>query len=167
MWDDGKRSRFIVSTVSGQPMESTPESPPGPEERAPRKLRFPTAFTVLFIVLLLVWIASFWVPAGTYNKDSSGSPIPGTYHHLPSCDAKVATAPALDVQSPTESGQAPADAQYAPGATFAEAGLPCVDDSFTFKFKELGTRRRTASTGRRTRRAMWGRGNPGSSTARR
>jgi uncharacterized ion transporter superfamily protein YfcC len=102
-----------------------------------RRFKFPTAFTVLFIVLLLVWIASFWVPAGTYNKDSNGSPIPGTYHHLPSCSATVATAPAIDVQSPTESGQAPADAQYAPGATFAEAGLPCVDDSFTFKFKEL------------------------------
>ena len=112
----------------------------GPGEPAPpaqKRFRFPTAFTVLFIVLLLVWIASFWVPAGAYNKDANGSPIPGSYHHLPSCNATVASAPALAVESPTESGQAPADAQYAPGATFAEAGLPCVDKSFTFKFKEL------------------------------
>jgi uncharacterized ion transporter superfamily protein YfcC len=121
-------------------MSETDTSAAGPGEPAPpaqKRFRFPTAFTVLFIVLLLVWIASFWVPAGVYNKDANGSPIPGSYHHLPSCNATVATAPALDVESPTESGQAPADAQYAPGATFAEAGLPCVDKSFTFKFKEL------------------------------
>src|SRR3974377_1210683 len=112
-----------------------PQAEAGGDGGAPaepkRKFKFPPAFTGLFIVLLLVWIASFWVPAGTYNKDANGSPIPGTYHHLPSCSATVATAPALDVQSPTESGQAPADAQYAPGATFAEAGPPRVAERVT------------------------------------
>jgi uncharacterized ion transporter superfamily protein YfcC len=108
-----------------------------PSAEPSRTFKFPTAFTVLGAVLLLVWIASFFVPAGVYKKDSSGSPVPGTYHKLPSCSAKVATAPALDVPSPTESGQAPADAAAAPGATYAEAGLPCVDTSFTFRFKQL------------------------------
>jgi len=102
-----------------------------------RKLKFPTAFTVLAVVLLLVWVASFFVPAGVYKTDAAGSPVPGTYHSLPSCSAPAATAPALDVESPTESGQAPADAASAPGATVQEAGLPCVDTSFTFRFKQL------------------------------
>jgi uncharacterized ion transporter superfamily protein YfcC len=104
---------------------------------AAKTFKFPTAFTVLAAVLLLVWIASFFVPAGVYNKDAGGSPVPGTYHKLPDCSAPAATAPAIDASSPTESGQAPADAAAAPGATVAEAGLPCVDTSFTFRFKQL------------------------------
>jgi uncharacterized ion transporter superfamily protein YfcC len=104
---------------------------------ATKRFRFPTAFTVLFLVLLLVWIASFFVPAGTYKTDANGSPVPGTYHKLPSCSAPVATSPDLDAPSPTESGQAPADAAAAPGATYGESGLPCVDTAFTFRFKQL------------------------------
>jgi len=115
-------------------VSAEPEPQPGEKSRS---FRFPTAFTVLAAVLLLVWIASFFVPSGTYTKDSSDSPKPGTYHTLPWCSATLATSPALDVESPTESGQAPADAAAAPGATYGEAGLPCVDTSFTFRFKQL------------------------------
>ena len=102
-----------------------------------KKFKFPTAFTVLAAVLLLVWIASFFVPAGAYKKDADGAPIPGTYHKLPSCSAPAATAPAIDADSPAESGQAPVDAAAAPGATVTEAGLPCVDTAFSFRFKQL------------------------------
>src|SRR6516162_3782627 len=114
-----------------------PTAPAEPEPPA-KKFKFPTAFTVLAAVLLLVWIASFFVPAGAYKLNKDGQPQPGTYYKLPDCSAPASEAPALEPQaSPTESGQAPADAQYAPGTTVAEAGLPCVDKSFTFKFKEL------------------------------
>ena len=118
---------MVDEAAPGQPDAGSP----------PKKFKFPTAFTVLAAVLLLVWIAAFFVPAGTYNLDKSGSPIPGTYHKLPSCSAPAATAPALEVDSPAESGQAQADAAFAPGATVAEAGLPCVDTSFSFRFKQL------------------------------
>jgi uncharacterized ion transporter superfamily protein YfcC len=110
------------------------------EPRPQKRFKFPTAFTVLVAVLLLVWIASFFVPAGSYKTDSAtGAPVPGTYHKLPSCSAPAATAPAIDAESPTESGQAPADAESAPGATITagEAGQPCVDTSFSFRFKQL------------------------------
>jgi uncharacterized ion transporter superfamily protein YfcC len=50
-----------------------------------RRFKFPTALTVLVIVLLTVWIAAFFIPAGVYDLDESGGPIPGTYHELPSC----------------------------------------------------------------------------------
>ena len=123
---------------AGSPPGPLPESAEEPDAvGGKRKLKFPTAFTVLAAVLVLVWVASFFVPAGVYTKDSSGSPVPGTYHKLPSCDAPAASAPALDVESPTESGVAPSDAQFAPGATVQEAGLPCVDTSFSFRFKQL------------------------------
>ncbi len=53
-----------------------------------KKLKFPTAFTVLAAVLLLVWLASFFVPAGAYKIDAkTGGPAPGSYHKLPSCSS--------------------------------------------------------------------------------
>ena len=58
-------------------------APDAPEQK---KLRFPTAFTVLAAVLVLVWVASFFVPAGAYEIDpETGGPVPGSYHELPSC----------------------------------------------------------------------------------
>lgn len=54
----------------------------------PKTVRFPTAFTVLAIVLLAVWIASFVIPSGAYDVDpKTGGPVPGSYSELPSCDA--------------------------------------------------------------------------------
>src|SRR6478735_6167428 len=103
------------------------EQPPAPSGSPPqKKFKFPTAFTVLAIVLLLVWIASFFVPAGIYNKDAEGSPVPGTYHELPSC-ADVAAGHGLSVPSPGEAGVAPADAASAPGAVQPKPGVNCVD----------------------------------------
>ncbi len=79
-------------------------SAPDPPRKTPR---FPTAFTVLAAVLLIVWIASFFVPAGVYNTDpQTGGPIPGTYHRLPAC------------------------------STVAE-GTQCVNESFAFRIKQL------------------------------
>jgi uncharacterized ion transporter superfamily protein YfcC len=122
------------------PLSPQPDSEPGPSDRAPqqRKFKFPTAFTVLAVVLLVVWIASFFIPAGLYKTNAAGEPMPGTYHHLPSCSAVEAGAPALNVESPTESGVAPSDAASAPGATVTpEPGVNCVDTSFTYRFKQL------------------------------
>ena len=58
-----------------------------PEATPAKRLKFPTALTVLAIVLLLVWIASFFIPSGVYEIDpETGGPIPGSYHELPSCE---------------------------------------------------------------------------------
>ena len=63
-----------------------PDPASAPAEPAPKTLRFPTAFTVLAAVLVLVWIASFFVPAGAYQTDpETGGPVPGSYRELPSC----------------------------------------------------------------------------------
>jgi uncharacterized ion transporter superfamily protein YfcC len=110
-----------------------------PPEEPTRKFKFPTAFTVLAAVLLLVWIASFFIPAGRYKTNAeTGAPVPGTYYELPSCSAVAAGGTALVVPSPGETGTAPADAQSAPGAKITPApGFNCVDTSFTYRFKQL------------------------------
>jgi len=67
---------------------TAPRDEPTPASGGPatKKLKFPTAFTVLAAVLVLVWIASFFVPAGAYDIDpKAGGPVPGSYHELPSC----------------------------------------------------------------------------------
>jgi uncharacterized ion transporter superfamily protein YfcC len=120
------------------PRPPAAEEPPAPPEAPKRSFKFPTAFTVLAIVLVLVWIAAFFVPAGIYNKDASGSPVPGTYHKLQSCSAVAAGGEALVVDSPAETGTAPTDAATAPGAHVTPApGVNCVDTSFTYRFKLL------------------------------
>ena len=120
------------------PPGTTTHADPPPPEPSGRHFRFPTAFTVLFLVLLLVWVAAFFVPAGKYQT-KGGSPVPGTYHELPSCSAVAAGgAGALVVPSPGETGTAPADAQQAPNAKVTpEPGVNCVDTSFSYRFKQL------------------------------
>jgi uncharacterized ion transporter superfamily protein YfcC len=121
----------------GKPAPPSAPAPPSPPEAAPSKrFKFPTAFTVLFAVLLLVWIASFFVPAGVYKTDANGSPVPGTYHKLASC-ASVAAGDALSVPSPGEAGVAPADTASAPGAVEPQPGVNCVDQSTSYRFKNL------------------------------
>jgi uncharacterized ion transporter superfamily protein YfcC len=127
-------------TTTEAPAVSGDGQPPAGGPEAPAKtFKFPTAFTVLAIVLLLVWIASFFVPAGRYTTDpATGAPKPGTYHELASCSAVAAGGVALDVESPGETGVAPSDAQHAPGAKVTpQPGINCVDTSFTYRFKQL------------------------------
>lgn len=51
----------------------TPVQPDG------SKWQFPSAFTVLFVVTLAVWLLAFIIPTGTYQVDDDGRPIPGSY----------------------------------------------------------------------------------------
>jgi uncharacterized ion transporter superfamily protein YfcC len=130
--------RVVTKPPPAAPPEAEPPPPASTDEPA-KKFKFPTAFTVLAIVLLLVWVASFFVPAGRYNTNAAtGSPVPGTYHELPSCSAVEAGDVALVVPSPAESGVAPADAKAAPGAKITPSpGENCVDTAFTYRFKQL------------------------------
>jgi uncharacterized ion transporter superfamily protein YfcC len=41
--------------------------------------RFPSAFTVLFLVTLVVWVLAFIIPTGAYQVGDDGRPIPGSY----------------------------------------------------------------------------------------
>src|ERR671911_720144 len=51
---------------------------------AAEKSRFalPSAYTILFALIVLAAIATWIVPAGTYNINAEGNPLPGTYHEV-------------------------------------------------------------------------------------
>ena len=54
-----------------------------------KKFTFPTAFTILFILLVLIALATWIVPAGSYDYNADGEPIPGTYHQVPANPQKL------------------------------------------------------------------------------
>jgi len=56
----------------------------GGEERVKRSFQFPGAVTTLALVTVLVWAAAIFIPAGRYQTDVDGSPIPGTYEQIDS-----------------------------------------------------------------------------------
>lgn len=45
-----------------------------------RKFQFPTAYTILAILIVVVAALTFIIPAGKYDTDAEGAPIYGTYH---------------------------------------------------------------------------------------
>ena len=66
--------------------EATPDGnpPAGSSETAEpdsQRFRFPSAFTVLAVVTIAVWLLAFIIPTGSYQNDDSGAPIPGSYEH--------------------------------------------------------------------------------------
>jgi uncharacterized ion transporter superfamily protein YfcC len=88
-----------MADLAQGPREARPDGePPGappPDGPSKKTFRFPTAFTVLAAVLLLVWIAAFFVPAGVYDS-KDGGPVPGTYHRLPNCSTAATDAQCVD-----------------------------------------------------------------------
>jgi uncharacterized ion transporter superfamily protein YfcC len=75
---------------------SAPSTPEAPGQEA-RRFKFPTALTVLALVLLVVWLVSFAIPSGVYDLDPETlSPVPGTYHELPKCTGDESVTPCID-----------------------------------------------------------------------
>ncbi len=58
---------------------------------APSRHRFtlPSAYTILFALIVLMAIATWIIPAGAYKLDKEGAPIPGTYHGIESHPARI------------------------------------------------------------------------------
>ncbi len=52
-------------------------------------LRLPSAYTILFALIVLAAIATWVIPAGVYNLNGLGEPIPGTYHEVASQPAHI------------------------------------------------------------------------------
>lgn len=49
-----------------------------------RKFKMPTAFTVLFLIILLMTLLTWVIPSGEYEYQENGEPIAGTYHEVES-----------------------------------------------------------------------------------
>jgi uncharacterized ion transporter superfamily protein YfcC len=77
------------------------------------KSRFPTAFTILFTLTILVAIATWFIPAGTYDRTLNAElgkevPVPGSYHEVarnPQGPIDVLMAPIAGLYNP-RTGQA-------------------------------------------------------------
>src|SRR6187402_3308638 len=74
-------------------MEPTPvadgSEPPSGTGKKKRSFRLPSAYTILFALIVIAAIATWVVPAGLYELDENGSPVPGTYHSVPSHPARI------------------------------------------------------------------------------
>jgi uncharacterized ion transporter superfamily protein YfcC len=57
----------------------------------PRRSRFtlPSAYTILFGLIVITALATWIIPAGQYALDEEGSPIPGTYEEVDSSPARI------------------------------------------------------------------------------
>lgn len=72
------------------------------------QFKFPTAYTILYLLIVLVAIATWIVPAGQYDRHFSDAlgkdvPVPGTYKHVeqsPQGPAAVALAPVAGFYDP-------------------------------------------------------------------
>jgi uncharacterized ion transporter superfamily protein YfcC len=56
-----------------------------------KKSRFtlPSAYTILFALIVLAAIATWVIPAGVYNLSNAGEPVPGTYHEVAAKPARI------------------------------------------------------------------------------
>jgi uncharacterized ion transporter superfamily protein YfcC len=64
-------------------------SEPAAEPAQKSRFRLPSAYTILFALIVLAAIATWIIPAGTYNLSADGEPIPGTYHEVDSKPARI------------------------------------------------------------------------------
>jgi uncharacterized ion transporter superfamily protein YfcC len=58
-------------------------------EAKPRGLKLPSAYTILFILIVAVAALTWIIPAGTYQYNEDGTPIPGTYAPVPQNPARI------------------------------------------------------------------------------
>jgi uncharacterized ion transporter superfamily protein YfcC len=54
-----------------------------------RRFSLPSAYTILFVLIVLTAIATWIIPAGSYDYDEEGSPIPGTYQQVEQQPARI------------------------------------------------------------------------------
>jgi uncharacterized ion transporter superfamily protein YfcC len=64
-------------------------APPAPPARRRRQFTLPSAYTILFALIVLMAIATWLIPAGAYKLDKEGAPIPGTYHTVKSNPQRI------------------------------------------------------------------------------
>src|SRR5262245_46008679 len=56
---------------------------------AKRQFSLPSAYTILFILIVAVAGLTWIIPAGAYDLDADGAPVPGTYHAVPQQPARI------------------------------------------------------------------------------
>src|SRR5215217_3665682 len=54
-----------------------------------RSFTLPSAYTILFALIVLAAIATWVIPAGAYDLNKAGEPIPGSYHEVPGHPSRI------------------------------------------------------------------------------
>ena len=92
-----RRPRTGKTTPRPPPPRQSPEETPCPNPRATttveprRRFTLPSAYTILFGLIVVMALATWLIPAGTYALDKEGAPVPGTYHTVDSHPARILT----------------------------------------------------------------------------
>jgi uncharacterized ion transporter superfamily protein YfcC len=60
-----------------------------PPEGKKRRFTLPSAYTILFALIVLAAIATWLVPAGAYDLNDAGEPIPGSYHEVEASPQRI------------------------------------------------------------------------------
>jgi len=68
--------------TTGEPEEQTGTA-------TKRRFTLPSAYTILFALIVLAALATWFVPAGTYDLNEEGEPIPGTYQEVESNPQRI------------------------------------------------------------------------------
>ena len=68
-------------------MSDVTEAAPPEEEK--RRFQLPSAYTILFALIVITAIATWIIPAGRYALDDQGSPIPGSYEEVEASPARI------------------------------------------------------------------------------
>ena len=67
--------------------EATMDGAAVPEKKS--RFSLPSAYTILFMLIVAVALLTWIIPAGRYDYNSDGTPIPGTYHSVPQNPAQI------------------------------------------------------------------------------
>src|SRR5262245_60639286 len=76
-------------TDAPAPAPTPTEASSAPAEEKKHRFKMPGAYTILFVLIILVAISSYFIPAGVYDLNSEGEPIPGTYHEVDAQPARI------------------------------------------------------------------------------
>jgi uncharacterized ion transporter superfamily protein YfcC len=68
-------------------MSEDPVAAAGESEKS--RFTLPSAYTILFVLIVLAAIATWIIPAGTYDLNDAGEPRPGTYHEVDSEPSRI------------------------------------------------------------------------------
>ncbi len=66
---------------------SDPATPAAPEQKG--RFALPSAYTILFALIVVAALATWIIPAGIYDLNAAGEPIPGTYHEVPGHPSRI------------------------------------------------------------------------------
>jgi uncharacterized ion transporter superfamily protein YfcC len=81
-----------MAEVDENSVISEPEASSGSTQQEKHGFTLPSAYTILFALIVLAAIATWVIPAGVYKLNATtGEPIPGTYHEVASQPARILT----------------------------------------------------------------------------